>query len=124
MLDNSFQIILSYRIEGDPTNNNAHSNAVYRSFENIAVDMHGKHDQTTSTYLFWLDDYQQLDNLLERIKQEYDEISSNDDKFYEDEIRAYYVSPDGEFIINRLKIKDGFTSYWTTIEFCAYFISL
>lgn len=124
MTNNSYQIILSYRIESDPINNNAHSNAVYQSFENIASEMQGKQEETTSTYLFRFDDYQQFKKLLERIEQEYKNITEYEEDFYDDIIRVYLVTPDREFIIHYLKIEEGCNPCWGTMEFCTYFNEL
>ena len=101
MQNEIYKIAISYRIpDEDP-----HYSSVYSVLESIAEEFKGKHDTTTSTYLFICNNIATCNNLLAGIRYSYNRVIWAEEQNYEDEIHAFVVTPEGKSLVGCLEVK-------------------
>ena len=124
MTNSTYKIILTYRIFAD----NPHYSSVYNALEEISADYQGKHDETTSTYLFCINNERLLNSLFEEIKLGYQAIVLTDTKVCDDDIRAFIVAPDGRCNAASLKLQMdkemNLYAVWEEVGFEDYYNAL
>lgn len=124
MQDLTYKIILTYRIRVE----NPNGDLMYRSLQAIAENYKGKHDATTSTYLFQINNYDEFQDLFKSIETDYNNIILENNTDYDDEIRAFIGLSDGRFIVASLELKydddNLLSAFWSDQEFADYYASV